>query len=499
MGAGIAQAALAAGLHVVLYDVAAAALERARQRITAGLAKQGQAAAAERLHCTTTLDDISPALLVVEAVPEDLSLKRELFGRIGAICPPPAIIASNTSSLPIAALAAACPQPWRVAGLHFFNPVHRMALVEVIRTPQTDEATVAALLAFAERLGKTPVLARDTPGFIVNRVARPFYGEALRLLGEHVAPVEVIDTILQRAAGFPLGPFALMDLIGIDINFAVTKSVYEQSFYEPRYRPHPIQQQMVLQGTLGRKTGRGFYNYQQEPQPLGRELPPPAANGSILFSSGSWAPGFAELCSAAGLRFVEEIPHPLPSDLRAACVVAGREEGAIDQVMTLDRLLPPTLPIIVQCADMMLSELAALMHHPQRLVGFDGLFTNAVITLVATPLLQSDMRSAAETLIHDLGRLPLWIADSPALVAPRLVATLANEAAFALGEGVASAEAIDTALRLGTNHPLGPLERAAELGYARVVTLLDHLRAEYGEERYRVAPVLRHAARLGRI
>ena len=261
MGAGIAQAALAAGFSVVLYDVSAPALDHARARIETGLSKQGHATAAERLRLATTLEQIAGATLVIEAAPEQLDLKRELFARAGAICPAPAVLASNTSSLPIAALASATPDPQRVAGLHFFNPVHRMALIEVVRAPATDEATVAALLAFVRRLGKTAVLARDTPGFVVNRVARPYYGEALRLLGEGMAAPEAIDAALERAGGFPLGPFALMDLIGIDINFAVTRSIYEQSFGESRFRPHPIQQQMVLAGRLGRKSGRGFYEY----------------------------------------------------------------------------------------------------------------------------------------------------------------------------------------------------------------------------------------------
>ena len=168
MGAGIAQAALGAGCSVALYDVSPAALERARERIAAGLSKQGHAAAIERLRLTGALDEIAGAALVVEAAPEQLDLKRELFAQAGAICSAPAVLASNTSSLPIAALATACPDPRRVAGLHFFNPVHRMALVEVVRAPATDDATVAALLAFVERLGKTTVLARDTPGFVVN-------------------------------------------------------------------------------------------------------------------------------------------------------------------------------------------------------------------------------------------------------------------------------------------------------------------------------------------
>ena len=503
MGAGIAQSALAAGVPVVLYDVSDAALGLARERIVAGLGKQGRADASGLLRTSTRLEDIAGATLVIEAAPEQLDLKRELFAQAGALCPTPAILASNTSSLPIAALAAACPDPQRVAGLHFFNPVHRMALVEVVRAAATDDATVDALRAFAEKLGKTPVIARDTPGFIVNRVARPVYGEALRLLGEQVASHDAIDTLLQQAGGFPLGPFALMDLIGIDVNFAVTRSVYDQSFGEPRFRPHPIQQQMVLAGRLGRKTGRGFYDY-QEPRTENQESPPavPQVLGSqfsVLLSSGSWAPTIAELCSAAGLSVSEELPYQRGATVGAAFVLAGRGEGGPDQLMILDRQLPPETSILAQCADTTASDLAALLNHPERLVGFDGLFTGGAITLLALPMLSDSARAAADALVRSMGRAPVWMADGPALIVPRVVAQLANEAAFALGEGVADRETIDTAMRLGANHPAGPLARAAALGYDKIVAILDHLRSEYGEERYRVAPVLRRAARLGRL
>jgi 3-hydroxybutyryl-CoA dehydrogenase len=506
MGAGIAQAALAAGCAVTLYDISQDALARARARIAGGLSKQGHQGAAERLRTTATLDDLAGATLVIEAAPEQLDLKRDMFARVGAICPAPCVIASNTSSLPIAALAASCPEPARVAGMHFFNPVHRMALVEVVRTDLTDDATAARLLDFVRALGKTAVQARDTPGFVVNRVARPFYGEALRLLGDGLATVEAIDQALVQAGDFPLGPFGLMDLVGVDVNFAVTRSMHDQSFGEPRYRPHQIQQQLVLSGRLGRKTGRGFYEYGDQGLGIrGQELAHNLVDNdtptpdSVLIGSGTWAPGLADLCAAAGLAIVEDLPYDDPSSIGLAFVAAGRGEGAADQLMILDRQLPAATPIFAQCADMAASDLAALLEHPERLIGFDGLFAEGALTLAATPVLGDSARAAADALARAAGRTPVWMADGPALIVPRVVAMLANEAAFAFGEGVADADTIDMAMRLGANHPVGPLARAAALGYDKVVAILDHLRAEYGEERYRVAPALRRAGRLGRM
>ncbi len=269
MGAGIAQAAALAGYGVILYDVSQDLLEKAIDHIYAlidkgvALGKVEEAAARaarEALRATTTPHDMAEAGLIVEAVPEKLALKQEIFSRLDALTARETILASNTSSLSITALAGATNHPERVIGLHFFNPAHIMRLVEIIRGEDTSDETVAAADAFVGRLGKQAVHCQDTPAFVVNRVARPFYGEAFRLLGEGAADVATIDR-LMRSIGFRMGPFELIDLIGCDINYDVTRAVYEAYFQEPRYRPHPIQQRMVESGRLGRKSGRGFYSY----------------------------------------------------------------------------------------------------------------------------------------------------------------------------------------------------------------------------------------------
>ena len=269
MGRGIAQATALGGYDVILYDIAddllAKALGQIRASIEKGVSigKVSEAAASrakEAITLTTVLDEAAAADLIVEAAPERLELKRDIFQQLDGTAGTDTIFATNTSSLSINALAAATERPGRFLGLHFFNPAHIMKLVELIPGDDTTEATVNQAANYISQIGKTAVYCKDTPAFIVNRVARPFYGEAFRMLGEEIADVAQIDSLL-KAAGFPMGPFELIDLIGSDVNLAVTKSVYEAYFHEPKYRPHPIQQRMVESGRLGRKSGRGFYEY----------------------------------------------------------------------------------------------------------------------------------------------------------------------------------------------------------------------------------------------
>ncbi len=275
MGSGIAQLAASAGYETLLNDLSVALIERGLGLVRTGLEKNvsrgrmdrsGADAALARVRAAESLEAVAGCDIVIEAAAEVRSVKEEIFRRLSSfpgITPDRRILATNTSSLSVTALAASAAAPARFVGLHFFNPAPVMKLVEVIRGHETSDDTLRTAVLFAEKLGKVPVIARDSPGFIVNRVARPFYGEALKLLGEGVAPVEEIDRIVKAVGGFKMGPFELMDLIGIDVNFAVTRSVYEQTFGEPRFRPHVIQERMVNAGLLGRKSGRGFYQYDE--------------------------------------------------------------------------------------------------------------------------------------------------------------------------------------------------------------------------------------------
>jgi 3-hydroxybutyryl-CoA dehydrogenase len=269
MGQGIAQSAALAGYAVVLYDVADEIVERAVAAISTSIDKgvsQGKTAvetaeaAKQAIRLTTSLREAAEADLIIEAAPEKMELKRRIFAELDQAAPEHTILSSNTSSLSINALAGATNRQDRFLGLHFFNPAHIMKLVEIISADDTSQETLETAGEFVARLGKSAVYCKDTPAFIVNRVARPFYGEAYRLLGENAASIRDIDRLV-KSAGFRMGPFELVDLIGCDINFAVNQSVYEAYFHDPKYRPHPIQRRMVESGRLGRKTGRGFYEY----------------------------------------------------------------------------------------------------------------------------------------------------------------------------------------------------------------------------------------------
>ena len=497
MGAGIALAALYKGFEVTLYDVYPESLEKGRAYIEKFLVKKDLEKNLKLLSVTENLEDFAGSDFVIEAAIENLDLKQELFAKLDEFCPPPAILATNTSTLSVTAIASATETPERVVGMHFFNPAPVLPLVEVVRGSATNEETVNAIIALAEVLGKEPVVTGDTPGFIVNRVARPFYGEALRLLGEGVATVEEIDLLVEQGAGFKMGPFKLMDLIGIDINAGAMQSMYEQTFGEPRYRPHSIQMQKVASGELGRKTGKGFYEYSEETIETEeqKEKKPKKIGEVVIVSEGNWRDKVKRVCEGAGYR-VETVVGE--EEKVAACfIVAERDEDLQGLVSRYDQEVPYPVPLLVQTEQATVNEMATWARNPQRVGGFDSLFfgNGNAVTLAGGYGMSIVVSSRAQAFVNSLGMRAVWVQDSPALVLPRIVCQLINEAAFAVLEGVAEADVIDQAMQLGVNYPKGLLEWGKEIGYARVLAVLDHLWEEYHEERYRACTLLRRWAR----
>ncbi|WP_355661356.1 3-hydroxyacyl-CoA dehydrogenase PaaH [Halomonas salifodinae] len=490
MGAGIAQVAAQAGHPVRLYDTRDGAAEagiagirkQLEKRVAKGkLTQEAVEAVIDRLRPAASLDDFAGCGLVVEAIVENLEVKRELFARLEAICGETAILASNTSSLSITSIAANLQRPERLAGLHFFNPAPVMKLVEIISGLATEPAIAETLYATAAVWGKTPVHASSTPGFIVNRVARPFYAEGLRLLQEGAADATTLDALLRQAGGFRMGPFELMDLIGHDVNYAVTRSVFDAYYGDTRFEPSLVQLALVEAGRLGRKSGQGFYDYREGQRdgadkpaprfaaPAHADLPPLVVEGE----AGFLAP-LVERAEAAG---IERVQRPAQD----AAALPTLRLGELTLALSDGR-----------CA----SERAA-DERRESLVLFDLCLDYAeasAIALAASAATSQAQREVAAAFFQRLGLAVAWVDDTPGLVVLRTVAMLANEAADAVHQGVCSAADGDLAMQAGVNYPRGPLAWAEALGLGYVHRTLTHLQQSYGQDRYRAAFLLRRKA-----
>jgi 3-hydroxybutyryl-CoA dehydrogenase len=480
MGSGIAHVAARAGHTVYLYDMSAEAVARGRAGIEkdlrflvskSKLSEADCAATLERVLPVTNLADARDAGLAIEAIVERLDVKQALFKQLEEALPADAILATNTSSLSITAMAAPLARPQNVAGLHFFNPAPRMALVEIVAGLATDPAIADTLYATAKAWGKVPVHAKSTPGFIVNRVARPYYAEALRVLGEQAASPATLDALLRDGARFPMGPFELMDMIGHDVNFAVTRSVFDAYFGDKRFTPSLIQQDLVLAGRLGRKSGQGFYAYGDaaaKPQP--DVLPTQPAPTEVIVEG--------ELGPAKAL-----IPR-----LEAAGIPVERQYG--DGQLRIGNA-------VLALSDGRPATIRAAAEETPNLVLFDLAFDYATtprLAVAKADQCSDDAFNAAVGVLQAAGIAVSQLDDVAGLIVLRTVVMLANEGADAVTQGVASAADVDAAMQNGTNYPKGPLAWAQHIGFAHVVQVQENLRAHYGEERYRLSPWLRRQA-----
>jgi 3-hydroxybutyryl-CoA dehydrogenase len=502
MGAGIAQLACLAGARTLLHDPDSGALERGLGRIRRQLERGVQrgrwsqeqaAAAAETLHAAPKLEDLSGAELVIEAAPERLEVKRELFERLEAVVSDQCVLATNTSSLLVTALAGAARIPGRVVGMHFFNPPPVMRLLEVVAGVESSERALAIAQAAGEAMGKHVIVAADGPGFIVNRCNRPFGLEALRLLTEQAATIPEIDRACRQGGGFRMGPFEMMDLVGVDVGLDVSRSFYEQSFGEPRWRPSPITVKTVAAGRLGRKSGRGYYEYPEDGEHRAADPEPPAVGG-----------GDGLVVIAGDLI--------LAGELRAAAAEAGwavadpaEAEGLASPFLIVDVTggEEPEAPMqgAPQAIALAVGSLAALDPGGSA-IGFHALpplASTRLVELTRGPDSSQAAAAASERFFATLGKHTLWVGDTPGLILGRIICQVINEAAFALGEGLGSAEDIDAGMVHGLNYPRGILAWADAIGLDHVLTVLDALNLELGEERYRAAPLLRRLVWSGRL
>ena len=483
MGRGIAQLTAQAGLRTLLYDTRPGAAEAARDGITQvlqQLAAKGRmtaeaaTAAADRIVVADRLEDLATADLVIEAIVERLEAKQALFTALEALVSSSCVLATNTSSLSVTAIAAALKQPGRMAGFHFFNPAPLMKIVEVVAGARTSEATCAGLCDLTRAFGHRPVRVRDWPGFLINHAGRAYVTEAMRVLAEGVAAPADIDRIMREAAGFRMGPCELLDLTGLDVSHPVMESIYHQFYEEPRFRPSPETQRRLEAGLLGRKSGEGFYVYRDGRAVVDAEPPPPADRPlAVWVSRADTAYGEALVAFLRGLPASPVIEDTAAPSAEALCLVT---------------------PLGIDATTAALAE----QLDPARTVAVDMLFgLTGRITLMHTPLTSAAMRRAAHGLMASGGQAVTMVADSPGAVAQRVAAAIVNVGCDIAQQRIAAPGDIDPAVQLGLGYPRGPLALGDALTPARVLQVLEGLHRQTGDPRYRPSLWLRRRAALG--
>nr|WP_269117296.1 3-hydroxyacyl-CoA dehydrogenase [Psychrobacter sp. Ps6] len=503
MGMGIAQIAAQAGIQVFLYDAKVGAAEQGRQSLQAMLEKltaKGKfsddelQAMLSNLIVVQELSQIATAEIVVEAIIENLDIKKQLFAQLESVVTADTILATNTSSLSVTAIAADCDYPERVAGFHFFNPVPLMKIVEIIPGISTQQSVVDALTNLAKRMGHLGVVAKDTPGFIVNHGGRAYGTEALKILGEGVASFEQIDRILRDGAGFRMGPFELLDLTGIDVSHPVMESIYDQFYHEARYRPHPLTRQMLVGKKLGRKAGEGFYHYENG-QKLSTATAQDQSSEALISDAvitSVWVGAdlvedktqLVDYLKSQGITIDDnDTPHPnslvllaiYGEDTTNAAIryqIDPKQAIAIDMLteLTMHRTLMPS--IVTQ--ERFVAQAYALFSSSKVNKDLDSTQTDAQEAVSAT-----------------------LITESTGFVAQRVIAMVINLGCDIAMQKIATPEDIDNAVKLGLGYPYGPISWGDHLGASRVLLILERIYAFTGDPRYRPSPWLQRRAKLG--
>lgn len=480
MGRGIAQVAAVAGIEVQLHDTREGAAQKAVEFISHMLSRQADKgrmeraaadAATERLHIVPDTTALSGCHVVAEAIVENLQAKQTLFAELESAVATDCILTTNTSSLSVTAVASACEHPERVCGLHFFNPVPLMKIVEVAPGVLTESGVADGLATLVQRLGHYAARTVDSPGFLVNHAGRGLSTESLAITDESVAGYADVDRVLRESAGFRMGPFELMDLTGLDVSHSVMESMYEQFHQEPRFRPSPNIRRRVDAGLLGRKTGRGFYRYEEgrKMEPA-EQTTPEAELKTVWLGPGIDSSGAAvrSLLQNAGAE-LDEGEDPADTSI---CLLAPLGEDATNAALKAET-------------------------DPRRTVAVDTLLgLDRRRTLMTTPVTFPEYRDAAHALLAADGTPVTVIHDSPGFIVQRVLATIVNIGCQIAQMGIAEPQAINRAVELGLGYPLGPLAYGDHIGPGRVLTILENLQELTGDPRYRPSPWLRRRATL---
>ncbi|WP_135079679.1 3-hydroxyacyl-CoA dehydrogenase [Terasakiella sp. SH-1] len=492
MGAGIAQVAAKAGHPVLLFDAMMGAAQVGKDKTAKGLSRlveKGKMtqddvdALLDRISVVEKLEDLAPAKLVIEAIVENIDIKQDVFGKLEEICSEDTIMASNTSSISLTAIGAKLKRSSNLAGMHFFNPAPIMQLVEVISGLTTSKEVADCLYETSLAWGKKPVHAKSTPGFIVNRVARPFYAEALRVVEEGGADVVTLDTLLKQSGGFRMGPFELMDLIGHDVNYAVTTTTFAQFYNDPRFLPSLVQKELVDGGLLGRKTGRGFYDYGADAeQPVAQTASQGLKPGKVIIE-GDLGPAepLVQRMMDSGLD-VERIEM---EDSMADRITIGH---------THLMLTPGVLATELEAS-------LPLGEDNEALVLFDlsiDFATTERIAIAPSETADDEHVSEACGFFQALGIEVSVMQDVPGLINARTIAMIINEAADTVYKQVCSVQDVDLAMQKGVNYPKGPLAWADEIGPDYIASVIENLGRTYGEDRYRTSLLLRRKVNAGK-
>ena len=495
MGMGIAQIAAQAGINVLLFDAKSGSAKQGRQALQATLEKLAAKGkfTDEQLQATlsnlTVIEDIAQIAevdIVIEAVIENLEIKQQLFKQLDSLVPTDTILATNTSSLSVTAIASVCQHPERVAGFHFFNPVPLMKIVEVIPGISTDHCVVETLTSLAKRMGHLGVVAKDTPGFIVNHGGRAFGTEALKILGEDVASLEQIDRILRDGAGFRMGPFELMDLTGVDVSHPVMESIYNQYYFEPRYRPHPLTRQMLEGNKLGRKVDEGFYQYIDGKKQDGKKATADIAQEP--FSNAVFDKAVNSVWIGADLA----------ADKQQLVDYLNANDITIDDNNTPN---PNSLILLAIYGEDTTNAAMRYQVDPKQAVAIDMLTDlSKHRTLMPSIVTEDKFVTQAYTLFgksldEGLDGASL-IKESTGFVAQRVVAMVINLGCDMAQQGIATPKDIDNAIKLGLGYPYGPISWGDALGAKRILLILQRIYALTGDPRYRPSPWLQRRAKL---